>query len=124
VHTEISHLTKHIPNSNEERTLSGISLYIVVKPTVLTTVPTPSIVLVSRIGTSISEIAIHVPSSQRIGVVVEVDVPIVRVLKRVDVVVMVVRIGFVAMAVEAALVRAIRSEPRRSRDPRVAIAWY
>jgi hypothetical protein len=79
-----------------------MSLKIVVNPTVDTTVPTPRIVLVSRIGTSMRDMAMHVPSSQRIGVVVEVEVPIVRVLNRVDVVVMVVRIGLVAMAVEAA----------------------
>lgn len=102
----------------QKHTPSGISLNIVVKPTVLTTVPTPRMVLVSKIGTSISEMAMQVPSSQRIGVVVDVDVPIVRVLKRVEVVVMVVRMGFVAMAVEAAWAKEAR---RSARIPRVAI---
>lgn len=68
----------------------------------LTTVPTLKIVLVERIGISTSEMAIHVPSGHSMGVVVEVDVLIVRTDSRVEVVVIVVRTGFVATGVEAA----------------------
>ena len=74
----------------------------VVKPTVLTTVPTLKIVVVDNMGTSKVEMAIHDPSGQRMGVVVEVVVPIVTVENCVEVVVMVVKIGFVATAVDAA----------------------
>ena len=68
----------------------------------LTNVPTLRIVLVERIGISTSEMAMHVPSGHSMGVVVEVDVLTVRMDRRVEVVVMVVRTGFVAMGVEAA----------------------
>jgi hypothetical protein len=72
-------------------------------------------VLVDRMGTSIRVMAMHVPSSQRIGVLVVVEVPTVTVDRRVEVVVIVARIGFVAMAVDAAYECAVKTL-RRSKS--------
>ena len=80
----------------------------------LTTVPTLKIVLVERIGISTSEIAIQVPSGHRIGVVVDVDVLIVRIDKRVEVVVIVVSIGLVATGADAAFMIATKIESSRT----------
>lgn len=100
-------------------TSSGTLEYIVVKPTVLTTTPTSKIVMVERIGISTREMAIQEPSGHRIGVVVEVDVPIVSTENAVEVVVIVVRIGFVATGTEAAIARF--TNVRRETSHRIAL---
>jgi hypothetical protein len=83
-------------------TTSGLLLYMVVYPTVLTNTETDWTVIVDRIGTVTNVIAMHVPSGHSITVEVEVLEPTVVTEDDRTVVVMVDKMGFVAIGTLAA----------------------
>ena len=96
------YLVARIAEEGVQHTVSpaGTVVQMVVKPIVLTTVPVTSCMRVARSGTSISVIAMQVPSGHSNVVEVDCVVPTVSTLVMALVVVLVVRMGFVAIGTE------------------------